>query len=545
MYESFFDLAQPPFSIAPDPRYLYMSRGHQEALAHLLYGLGAEGGFVLLTGEVGTGKTTVCRCLLEQIPASCDVAYIFNPRLTVPELLSTICSEFGIAHPADNTSVKVFVDCINAHLLDAHARGRSTVLIIDEAQNLAPDVLEQMRLLTNLETNTKKLLQIVLLGQPELAELVARPELRQLAQRIVARYHLGPLSRADVASYVRHRLGVSGAKRELIASSLMRRLHALSGGVPRVVNLLCDRALLGAYAQGRQAVDRATLERAAREVFGAHDHMRRRARRFAVAAALVTIAAAVVAFALYSREPAPRAAPAATARETAPSIAPVPAAVAERPSTHATDLPGAIAWPDSEPLSSSRALAYAALFRAWGEQDRSAQSCEHLPVGELHCRTLRGGLDDLRALDVPAVLQLRDERGREFHACLVALDERSATFALGTQRRRVALSALAGLWSGQYSVAWRMPSDVPAVLRAGDRGPAVRWLRGALAALSGNATHVQPADVFDDTATREVKSFQLAHGLVPDGKAGLQTLMRLAAAADARAPRLSNAGGER
>jgi general secretion pathway protein A len=187
MYENYFGLNEAPFSIAPDPRYLFMSRRHQEALAHLLYGVNGDGGFVLLTGEIGAGKTTVCRCLLEQIPESCDVAYIFNPKLTVGELLSTICAEFGIACPAGNSSIKVFVDCINAYLLDAHARGRHTVLIIDEAQNLSADVLEQMRLLTNLETNQRKLLQIILLGQPELADMLERPELRQLAQRIIAR----------------------------------------------------------------------------------------------------------------------------------------------------------------------------------------------------------------------------------------------------------------------------------------------------------------------------------------------------------------------
>ena len=266
MYQSYFGLAEAPFSIAPDPRYLYMSQRHQEALAHLLYGVNGGGGFVLLTGEVGAGKTTVCRCLLEQIPESCDVAYIFNPKLTVQELLSTICVEFGIAYPPGNTSIKVFVDCINAYLLDAHARGRHTVLIIDEAQNLSADVLEQMRLLTNLETNQRKLLQIILLGQPELATMLARPELRQLAQRIVARYHLGPLTKQEVAAYVRHRLEVSGAQRQLFPAALMGRLYRLSGGIPRIINVLCDRALLGAYVQGKERVDRATLTQAAREV---------------------------------------------------------------------------------------------------------------------------------------------------------------------------------------------------------------------------------------------------------------------------------------
>ena len=208
-------------------------------------------GFVLLTGEVGAGKTTVCRCLLEQIPASCDVAYIFNPKLTVEELLSTICAEFGIACPPGNTTIKVYIDCINAYLLDAHARGRHTVLIIDEAQNLSADVLEQLRLLTNLETNQRKLLQIILLGQPELAAMLAQPELRQLAQRIIARYHLGPLDKHEVAAYVQHRLEVSGAQRQLFPLALTGPLYRLSGGIPRIINVLCDRALLGLMRKAR------------------------------------------------------------------------------------------------------------------------------------------------------------------------------------------------------------------------------------------------------------------------------------------------------
>jgi general secretion pathway protein A len=275
MYQSHFGLKEAPFSIAPNPRYLYMSQRHQEALAHLLYGLGGDGGFVLLTGEVGAGKTTICRCLLEQIPESCDVAYIFNPKLTSRELLSTICVEFHIEIPPRNNSVKVFIDCINAYLLDAHARGRNTVLIIDEAQNLAPDVLEQMRLLTNLETNQRKLLQIILIGQPELATMLERQELRQLAQRIVARYHLGPLSKPEVAAYVGHRLEVSGGARQLIPEALAGSLYRLSRGVPRVINVLCDRALLGAFTKGRDRVSRSILTQAANEVFYRPANLRR------------------------------------------------------------------------------------------------------------------------------------------------------------------------------------------------------------------------------------------------------------------------------
>src|SRR5450830_1970610 len=269
MYQSYFGLAEEPFSIAPDPRYLYMSQRHQEALAHLLYGVNAGGGFVLLTGEVGAGKTTVCRCLLEQIPESCDVAYIFNPKLTVEELLSTICAEFGITCPPGNTSVKVYIDCINAYLLDAHARGRHTVLIIDEAQNLSADVLEQLRLLTNLETNERKLLQIVLIGQPELRAMLARPELEQLAQRVIARFHLDALTDAESTQYIGHRLAVAGHTGPLpFDRQALQRIHRLAHGVPRRINLLCGRALLGAWANGLHRVDRTVVDKAAAEVFG-------------------------------------------------------------------------------------------------------------------------------------------------------------------------------------------------------------------------------------------------------------------------------------
>ncbi len=274
MYAPFFGLQHPPFSIAPDPRYLFMSERHREALAHLLYGLDAGGGFVLLTGEVGAGKTTVCRCFLEQIPSHCNVAYIFNPKLTVRELLRSICDEFGVPHkptvPGGVETVKDYIDPLNASLLAAHAAGRNTVLIIDEAQNLSADVLEQLRLLTNLETSERKLLQIILIGQPELRAMVAKPSMEQLAQRVIARFHLGALSPQETQQYIAHRLAVAGLTGPLpFDRGALRRVHALSHGVPRRINLLCDRALLGAYAAGARQVNRAIVNRAAREVFDA------------------------------------------------------------------------------------------------------------------------------------------------------------------------------------------------------------------------------------------------------------------------------------
>lgn len=266
MYNAYFGFSEAPFSIAPDPRYLYLSEQHREALAHLVYGMGDQGGFVVLTGEVGTGKTTVCRCLLQQIPPHVDVAVVVNPRQSPHEILQTICNELGVALPEGELTSKQLTDELNDFLLHTHARGRNAILIVDEAQNLSVDVLEQLRLLTNLETNERKLLQLILLGQPELNDVLARPDLRQLAQRITARYHLQPLTATEVGHYIAHRLAVAGYRGPLFTEAALRQIYRLSQGVPRLINVLCDRALLGAYASNLTVVDHLLVKQAAREV---------------------------------------------------------------------------------------------------------------------------------------------------------------------------------------------------------------------------------------------------------------------------------------
>ncbi len=265
MYTQFFGLSETAFSITPDPRFLYMSPLHQEALAHLLYGTGEDGGFVQLTGEVGTGKTTLLRALLEQNLEQVDLALILNPRLTTTEFVATICDELGAGYPKPAYSMKPLVDALNAHLLETHRRGRQTVLVVDEAQNLSRDVLEQVRLLTNLETSRHKLLRIILVGQPELQRILAQHDMRQLAQRITGRYHLGPLSEAETAEYIGHRLAVAGATSDLFYGAAVKQVYRLSGGIPRLINIICDRALLGAYAQNQHLVGPKVVKQAARE----------------------------------------------------------------------------------------------------------------------------------------------------------------------------------------------------------------------------------------------------------------------------------------
>jgi general secretion pathway protein A len=338
MYAAHFGLKREPFSIAPDPRYLFMSERHREALAHLLYGVRGGGGFVLLTGEIGAGKTTVCRCFLEQVPKRTNVAYIFNPKLTALELLQSVCEEFRItvqARDGGGPTLKDHVDALNEYLLRTHATGQNSVLIIDEAQNLSADVLEQLRLLTNLETNERKLLQIILIGQPELRDMLARPELEQLAQRVVARFHLDPLVEEETAHYIKHRLSVAGMSGLIpFDRDARHRIFELTRGVPRRINLLCDRALLGAYASGRQRVDRAIVDKAASEVFdmtrvGARSWSRRRLGLLGGGIAVGALVGVSVAVALVNsprRTATPSAA--AAASTAASSASPAASAVA-------------------------------------------------------------------------------------------------------------------------------------------------------------------------------------------------------------------------
>ena len=268
MYTAYFGLKEKPFSIAPDPQYLFMSDRHREALAHLTYGLGDAGGFVLLTGEVGTGKTTVSRCLMERLPENTQAAFILNPTLSCHELLATICDELKIRYRKTGATLKTLTDKIQDKLLNNHKNNMNTLLIIDEAQHLQPEVLEQLRLLTNLETNTKKLLQVILIGQPELQVLLRRRDLRQLAQRITARYHLLPLNKQEVAQYIKHRLSIAECIRAIFTPSAMKALHDICGGVPRLINLVSERSLINAYGANLATVDKKIVILSAQEALG-------------------------------------------------------------------------------------------------------------------------------------------------------------------------------------------------------------------------------------------------------------------------------------
>lgn len=267
MYTEHFGLNEKPFSISPDPRYLYLSQRHADALAHLLYGISESGGFIQLTGEVGTGKTTLIRSLLEQLPDKTEIALILNPKLITKEFLQSICHELRVPIATRDTA-KILIDKLNAKLLELHAENCRVVLIVDDAQTMSPQLLEQVRLLTNLETDKQKLLQIILIGQPELREMLGRPDMRQIAQRITGRYHLEPINAPDTAEYVSHRIKVAGGHPGIFSKRAIRKLYRLSRGVPRLINIIADRALLAAYTRDDSRIGARLVRKAADEVFG-------------------------------------------------------------------------------------------------------------------------------------------------------------------------------------------------------------------------------------------------------------------------------------
>ena len=524
MYKEYFGLKEPPFSIAPDPNYLYMSDNHREALAHLLYGINSDNGFVLLTGDVGTGKTTVCRCLLQQLPENSNIAFILNPKVTVDELLATVCDELGIGYPKGNSSNKVFIDNINAYLLDANAKGRRTVVIVEEAQNLSPEVLEQIRLLTNLETNQRKLLQIIMLGQPELNLLLARPEMRQLKQRITARYHLGPLSKQELAAYVLHRISVAGVERKLFTAPAIDRLFSLSGGVPRMINLLCDRALLGTYVQGKSLVDLPTLNKAAREVFGEGGErvqMKRTFRWLMITLLLVVCGTALAATYFRHKSEIPEVHKAQPQRQNVSQ------------------------WPADLPYDRDQYKAFQALFRQWEVPYKEDEDvCRQAQAQGLRCLKGLGSLSSIMKLNRPVVLKLFDDQGRNYYVALTGIKGLTAMIEAGGETRSVMLKELEKRWLGDYTLLWRQPPNYRGDIHPGMRGRDIQWLDAQLAAIQGRKPLTAETLVYDTQLVIRVKKFQLAEGMVPDGVIGPQTIIHLSNAAGGKAPKLLRREGE-
>ena len=547
MYNQYFGLSDSPFSIAPNPIFLYMSERHREALAHLLYGVQSQGGFILLTGEVGTGKTTVCRCLLEQLPEDVDVAFIINPKLSVDELLETICDEFHLVYEK-NASRKLLVDAINDFLLESHRQNRRTVLIIDEAQNLAVDVLEQLRLLTNLETNERKLLQIILLGQPELQQLLAKQELRQLSQRVTARFHLQALSRAEVAEYVYHRLEVAGCKSELFPQVVINRIYRISEGIPRVINLICDRALLGAYSENKSQVSLSILTKSAEEVLGKPEQPPAKPSPINTILA-VGFVALIASMWFVDRTGNTQD---VINSEVADEITVEPVASLEtrsqlddfqtNPAPSKPNLGQLItlkAKTNADHLRSvSRSVtgspnpdpAVTKILNIWGNPpiDDSQPACNQISQLGLNCFSSRGSIYDIKSFNRPVAINLASNtstNNEENWVALTRLDAGTAIFSTDQSDFRVSESMVES-WQGEFIVLWRMPPGYQSPISEGSKGATVDWLGAQLSVfdsfplLTANAT-------FDNSLAQRVLSFQRSVKLNPSGIVGPKTWIHL------------------
>jgi general secretion pathway protein A len=528
MYTSFFGLGEKPFAITPDPRYLFMSERHAEALAHLLYGINEAGGFIQLTGEVGTGKTTVVRSLLERMPGHADVAVILNPQLTPVEFVLTICEELGIFMRDDDTSsIKDLVDLLNRRLLEAHAKGRRVVVIVDEAQNLTPETLEQVRLLTNLETASQKLLQIILIGQPELREVLARVELRQLAQRITGRYHLDPLSRAETAAYVSHRLKVAGsASGDVFSAAALREVHRLTSGIPRIINVICDRALLGAFTQEQHRIGPSLVRDAAGEVYGRSFTPPWTRLLIGTSAVVAAIGLGLGIWQLLPDRTGGDDKIVATteqpeAVQTAVAIEPVASAPQPAASPTAQDVETLL----REPGRTTTETAFAQLFELWGATYDAAKGrpCGQAQQQGLECVYQQGSWGQLRTLNRPAILTLIDDAGNAHQVVVAGLNSEAAKVRLPEATRDISIASLSRLWYGDYLILWRPQVATPRALSAGMQGAGVRWLRDSLNTAHGRSKEDNSSDYYDEELVRMVEDFQRQHRLNVDGIAGVQT----------------------
>jgi general secretion pathway protein A len=550
LYLQFFGLNETPFSITPDPAFVYLSAAHRDALAHLLYGVGqgGAGGFVQLTGEVGTGKTTICRCLLEQVPEDTQVALVLNPLMTPRELLATICEELGLSSSGISDSNKLMVDALNAYLLEQHAHGQHVVVVIDEAQNLSPEALEQVRLLTNLETPKEKLLQMVLLGQPELRQLLQRQNLRQLSQRITARYHLAPLNQDETLAYVKHRMQVAGAQRNPFRPSAMRALYQRSGGIPRLINIIADRSLAGAYARESGNVTPALVHAAANEVQPSETRVRsgRWPLAVATASAVVLLMVSVLMWdsplldslrPVTPVEPLPLAqsdigpAPVLPAAEIdvetekterAPDDSPVGAYSAD-----ALTAPAPSPGIDPDWLEQQHRSVWQSMADLWQDSTSSnaiTAACNGVSGTGYACLYDQGNWSRIRKLGLPVILVLHEEGSRLL--LLHGFSREGLLVGSGDEVIEVSRDAIELRWLGEYIVAWPQAPDWPGQIRRGETSAAV----DIVMEMAGFAEPAWVGDgVFDSGFESWLMTFQRGHGLKADGIVGPNTLIHLMA----------------
>ena len=572
MYESYFGLKEKPFSIAPDPRYMYLSESHEEALAHLLFGLQEGGGFVQLTGEVGTGKTTLIRALLEQMPDDVDLALVFNPKLSPLEFVAAICDELEVPYEQESATLKTLTDALYDRLLGSYDDGRRTVLIIDEAQALSVDVLEQVRLLTNLETTREKLLEIILIGQPELRATLAREDMRQLAQRVTDVYHLEPLNQLEVRNYLIHRLTIAGARKLLYKDAAIKAIYRYSGGIPRIINEIADKGLLAAYARERTLVDKSMIDQAAEQVLSSQKPEGASGWLWGMAAGIVLFSGLAIAILLYPplktvvtglmhdssgkdvivasavKPPGQPVEPGLVAQAAEQSVETVaPMLISNGATLPYTEeamrqiistpqpLPVQTApAPEPEPPSpddletlllansgaTSRHAAFSEVFSSWQVDfppESSAEPCDYGRDYGLHCLALESNWNRLTDINRPTVLRVRLSDQQDYHVALLGVDGDEVTLSLDGELHVFDRSQLEPFWFGDFEILWQIPpSGYDKAIFPGERSRGVEWLRDRLLQITGDEIEPERSyNYFDRQLAEMVKNFQTLNRLEP------------------------------
>ncbi|GAA0204763.1 ExeA family protein [Kangiella japonica] len=504
----------------------------------------------MLTGEVGTGKTTVCRCLLEQLSSNVRLAYILNPKLDAIELMATMCDELGIEYEPGEKSLKAFTDLLRDRLLENHEQGLNTVLMIDEAQNLSVEVMEQIRLLTNLETNERKLLQIILIGQPELQELLAKKELRQLAQRITARYHLKPLSLKETASYIEHRLRVAGIQRPLIKSSAIKQIYQSSGGVPRLINIITDRALLGAFVERRNTINDTVVKKAVNEVLGNYEEKKSsragNSRWWFAAASVVFVILLSYIVVKQALKPADfveeKELSQNTESKTQSSSGVDTISEMRSPLVRATtnDEVAEQFWQEQS-WDRTGFVSARNLFALWGVSYypyQSGEPCDYALNYNLNCDSGRADWAYIKQLNRPVNLKFSTETSGHFWGTLKEIDGDYLVLQFADNEVRVLPRRLNPLWQGEYQLFWKAPDGFNEHAKKGDSGATVRWLTDAIYSI--DQVDISPADYFSQKVEDWLILFQMENGLVSDGILGKHSVIMINNHVIANIPKLVN-----
>ncbi|MGX5174952.1 AAA family ATPase [Aliikangiella sp. IMCC44653] len=546
MYLDYFSLKEKPFSISPDPRFLFMSNRYREALSHLTYGVNEGGGFVLLTGEVGTGKTTVCRCLLQQLPDSTRLAFVLNPKLNSLELLATICDELKIDYPDNCQSLKILTDRLSEYLLLCYQQDLNVVVMIDEAQNLQTEVLEQIRLLTNLETNQEKLLQIILVGQPELQEKLAQRDLRQLAQRITARYHLRPLQLKETVAYILHRTRIAGSSKALFSRQAIEYLHLKTQGIPRLINTICDRALYAAAARHQDRVGKSVMVEAVKEVMGEplSREVLTEPKNLSALLKPSLIAAGVVVLVLLafwfgqSKQQLVVADTQASSSQSQQSntpvnsklkqakLEPINSGVIQYKKVSQEDMLSKILgdqrWDSNGTFSMINLLA---LWQLDYRPLRDGEACNFAAEYGLRCYQSKGQWQILRELNRPSLLKFSAGLQGEFWGVLKNLNGLEATLLFGERESQMRIEELSAIWTGEFVTLWQAPQGFNEDLKQGDKGEAVTWLSQRLNLILNSQQPI--TNLFNADLRFLLVEYQAMRELNTDGIAGMQTILKI------------------